>query len=586
MSKWMVSSKKCDFKQIGEELGIDQVVVRIMRNRDMTDISQMKSFLYGGEELFHSYEYMKDVDKAVDILLDKIDENAKIRIIGDYDVDGIMSTYILWKGLSKCGANVDTVIPHRVRDGYGINTAFIEDAAKDGIDTVITCDNGIAASDACDLALEHGITCIITDHHEIPYEMIDSKKRYILPSAPAVIDPKQDDCMYPYKNICGAVVALRVIEALYDAIGEQTDDLEELRELAGFATVCDVMELKDENRVLVKNTLKNLKNSKNVGMRALIKVCGLEDRIISSHSIGFILGPCINATGRLDSADLSLELLQCSTIEDAIVIANELKLLNENRKALTEQGLINALKIIDDEHIFEQKVMVVYMPDLHESLAGIVAGRIKEKYKKPVFVITGTDKTLKGSARSIPAYHIYEAMTKISDLFEKFGGHAMAAGFSLPEENLDEFRKRINNNCSLNEDDYEEKIVIDVPMPMRYVTSSLIEQLSCLEPFGLGNEKPIFAEKDVELLSCRLMGSMQDMARFSVRTKDGFKAEMIVFRNANDMLFAIEKKYGSNALKELMESRAKGILMDVIYYPSINEYQGRKTIQFVVGDYK
>ena len=393
--------------------------------------------------------------------------------------------------------------------------------------------------------------------------MIDSKKRYILPSAPAVIDPKQDDCMYPYKNICGAVVALRVVEALFDAIGEQTDDLEELRELAGFATVCDVMELKDENRVLVKNTLKNLKNSKNVGMRALI-----------------------NATGRLDSADLSLELLQCSTIEDAIVIANELKMLNENRKALTEQGLIKALKIIDDEHIFEQKVMVVYMPDLHESLAGIVAGRIKEKYKKPVFVITGTDKTLKGSARSIPAYHIYEAMTKISDLFEKFGGHAMAAGFSLPKENLDEFRKRINDNCSLNEDDYEEKIVIDVPMPMRYVTSSLIEQLSCLEPFGLGNEKPIFAEKDVELLSCRLMGSMQDMARFSVRTKDGFKAEMIVFRNANDMLFAIEKKYGSNAFKELMESRAKGILMDVIYYPSINEYQGRKTIQFVVGDYK
>jgi single-stranded-DNA-specific exonuclease len=586
MSKWMVSTKKCDFKQIGDELGIDQVVVRVMRNRDMTDISQMKSFLNGSEEIFHSYEYMKDVDKAVDILLDKIDEGARIRIIGDYDVDGIMSTYILWKGLTLCGAHADTVIPHRVRDGYGISTAFIEEAAADGIDTIITCDNGIAATEACDLALEHGITCIITDHHEIPFEMIDSKKKYILPSAPAVIDPKQEDCMYPYKNICGAVVALRVIEALFDAIGEPEDELNELRELAGFATVCDVMELRDENRVLVKNTLKSLKRSKNVGMRALIKVCGLEEKVINSHSIGFILGPCINATGRLDSANLSLKLLQCTAIEDAIVIANELKLLNENRKALTEQGLIKALKIIDDKHISDQKVMVVYMPQLHESLAGIVAGRIKEKYKKPVFVVTDSDEVLKGSARSIPAYHIYEAMTEISDLFVKYGGHAMAAGFSLKKDKLEEFIRRINDNCRLNEEDYEEKIVIDVPMPMRYVTQPLIEQLSYLEPFGLGNEKPVFAEKNVELISCRLMGSMQDMARFNARTSDGFKAELVVFRNANDMLSAIEKKYGSAALKDLMDARASGILMDVIYYPSINEYQGRKTIQFIVGDYK
>ena len=586
MSKWMVSSKKCDFKQIGDQLGVDQVIVRIMRNRDMTDAAEMKSFLNGSFESAHSYESMKDVDKAVDILLDKIDEGSKIRIIGDYDVDGIMSTYILWKGLSVCGADVDTVIPHRVRDGYGINTSFIDEAADDGIDTIITCDNGIAATEACEHALEYNITCIITDHHEVPYVIEGDKKKYILPPAVAVIDPKQEDCDYPYKNICGAVVALRVIEALFDAIGEDERKLEELKELAGFATVCDVMELRDENRALVKYTLDNLCRCKNVGMRALIKVCGLEGKAINSHSIGFILGPCINATGRLDSANLSLELLRSVTIEDAIVIANELRLLNENRKGLTQQGVDKAREIIEESHIYGDKVMVVYVPQLHESLAGIVAGRLKEKYKKPVFVITDSLDGLKGSARSIPSYHIYEAMTRIGDVFTKFGGHAMAAGFSLNADKLDEFVKRINDDCRLTDEDYEEKIVIDVPMPMSYVSQELISQLSLLEPFGPGNEKPVFAQKNVELLSLKMMGAGNDMAKFSARTDDGYKAQLVLFRNAQAMLKSIDDKYGPGICEKLKEGKEGGVLMDIIYYPSINEYQGRKTLQFIIGDYK
>ena len=586
MANWMVAGKKCDFKQIGDQLGIDQVVVRIMRNRGLTDAKQMKSFLYGGDESIHSYESLKDIDKAVDIILEKIDEGAKIRIIGDYDVDGIMSTYILWKGLTVCNADVDTVIPHRVKDGYGISESLIDEAASDGIDTIITCDNGIAAVDAFDHALEYGMTCVITDHHEIPFKEEKGKREYILPSVPAIVDPKQEDCQYPYKNICGAVVALRVVEALFDALGEDLSRLDELKELAGFATVCDVMELKDENRVMVKNTLKNLSKSLNTGMRALVRVCDLEGKAISAYAIGFILGPCINATGRLDSANLSLDLLKCNNIEDAIVIANRLKKFNENRKELTVKGTLMAEYHIAENKVDKDRVMVVYVPDLHESLAGIVAGRIKEKYNKPVFVITDGEEGCKGSARSIPAYHIYEAMSKIGDVFTKFGGHAMAAGFSIDKDRIEEFKKRINETCELTDADYEENIVIDVPMPMSYVTEKLVEQLSVLEPWGQGNEKPVFAQKDVELISCKLMGKTSDMAKFNARTPDGVNVELVLFRNSEKMLKAIDAKYGEKTSEKLFNSKANGILMDVIYYPSINEYMGRKNLQFVIGDYR
>ena len=586
MSQWMVSGKKCDFKHIGESLGVDQVIVRIMRNRDLIDEEQMRRFLYGKNDLIHSYESLKDVDRAVDILLDKIDEGVKIRIIGDYDVDGIMSTYILWRGLTVCGASVDTVIPHRIKDGYGINDSLIDDAANEGIDTIITCDNGIAAREACDHALEYGITCIITDHHEIPFDISEGVKRYVLPNAPAVVDPKQEDCSYPYKNICGAVVALKVMEALFDALGEDEEKLDELRELAGFATVCDVMELRDENRVYVKNTLESLKRSRNIGMRALVKVCGLEGKNISSHSIGFVLGPCINATGRLDSADLSLQLLQSKTIEDAILMADRLKQLNESRKTLTEQGTAMALEIIKKEHIDEDKVMVIYVPGLHESLAGIVAGRIREKYSKPVFIVSDAEEGLKGSARSIPAYHIYEAMTEVKDIFDKYGGHAMAAGFSLQKDRLTEFITRINDNCKLTQADYEERIVIDVPMPLDYVTMELIDQLELLEPWGPGNEKPVFAQKDIEFVSYKMIGKNNDMARFKAKTPSGRGVELLLFRNTDVFFERMDSKYGEGTAKRLKDGAVQNVLMDIIYYPSVNEYQGSRSIQFIINDFR
>lgn len=586
MAKWMVAGKKCDFKGIGDRLGVDQVVVRIMRNRDLLDEEQMRAFLNTNERSYHSYEYMKDVDRAVDILMDKIDEGARIRIIGDYDVDGIMSTYILWKGLSICGADIDAVIPHRIRDGYGISEGLIDDAYNDGVDTILTCDNGIAAVDAFRHAKELGMTCIITDHHEIGYEMLGDEKQYIIPNVDAVVNPKQEDCGYPFKGICGAVVALKLMEALFDAIGEDEHSLKELRELAGFATVCDVMELRDENRALVKNTVASLSNSRNIGMRSLVKVCGLENKQITAYSIGFVLGPCINATGRLESAMLSLELLKAESLEEGISLAEKLKALNEERKDLTEQGTIMADEIIAQRELMNRKVMVVYLPDLHESLAGIVAGRIREKYNKPVFVVTQGESGLKGSARSIPAYHIYDAMSEIKDVFTKFGGHALAAGFSLDENRLDEFEHRINERCLLTEEDYEEKILIDVPMPMSYVTENLIEQLSVLEPFGNGNERPVFAEKDVELIYCRVMGSLGDMGKFAARTRDGATVTLLKFRNLSLLMDAIDRKYGEGTSEKLKSQKCSGIFMDIIYYPSVNEYQGNRSLQFVINDFK
>ncbi len=584
MAKWMVAGKKCDFKQIGDNLGIDQVVVRIMRNRGLMDEASMREFLQADENCYHSYESMKDIDLAIDILMDKIDEGQKIRVIGDYDVDGVMSTYILWKGLSVCGANVDAVIPHRIVDGYGISVSLIDEAIADGVDTIITCDNGIAAKSAFDYAKEHGLTCIVTDHHEIPFED-DGDRRYIIPQVDAVIDPKQEDCAYPFKAICGAVVAYKVIEALLDAIGEDTAHLHELRELAGFATVCDVMELRDENRALVKYTLSRLNNSSNIGMRGLVKVCGLEGKTIKAHSIGFVLGPCINATGRLESAMLSLDLLRSQDIEEAINIASQLKALNDSRKELTELGMQRADEIIEAKGLSYNKVMVVYIPGLHESLAGIVAGRIREKYYRPVFVVTDAENGLKGSARSIPAYHIYEAMSEVKELFDKFGGHALAAGFSLKDGMLEEFDRRINDNCNLKPEDFEEKIVIDVPMPMGYVTEKLIEQLAVLEPFGAGNEKPVFAQKDVEFIYCRLMGN-GTMGKITARTEDGITVELLMFRNLDKLFAAIDAKYGVGSSEALTQRKCSGIKMDIIYYPDINEYQGRRSIQFLLNDYK
>lgn len=585
MGNWRLYNKKCDFEGIGARLGVHPVLVKVMRNRDLLDEESMRKFLFSNTDELHDYSSMIDIDKAIDIIMEKIDEGAKIRIIGDYDVDGIMSTYILKKGLSMCEADVDYVIPHRIKDGYGISVSLIDEAYNDGIDTIITCDNGIAAVEAFDHALELGITCIITDHHEIPYEEDENGRRYIIPTVPAVVDPKREECIYPFKGICGAVVAFKVIECLWDAMGIVTDEIDELRELAGFATVCDVMELKDENRTLVKYTLKSLPHSHNIGMRALVKVCELEGKNISSHSIGFVLGPCINATGRLESANLSVDLLMCETIEDGLEVAKELKDLNEKRKQLTEEGLKQADEAIEQSGA-DDKVLVVYLPGLHESLAGIVAGRIKEKYYKPVFVVTDGKEGMKGSARSIPEYHIYDAMTEVKDVFSKYGGHAMAAGFSVKDGMLEEFRKRINENCRLEPQDFERKVVIDVALNMETVNMNLVEQLSLLEPFGNGNEKPVFAQKNICFISGKIIGKNANVGRFKVRTESGAVGEMLLFYDLGRFFDTINSKYGEGTSDRLLSGNNNNdIIMDVVYYPGINEYQGRKSLQFIMNDF-
>ena len=586
MAKWFVSAKKADFNRIGEKYQISPVLARIIRNRDIIEDCDIKKFLYGNLGDIPDGSLLKDMDEAVRIIHEKILSGKKIRIIGDYDVDGICSTYILKKGLTLCGADVDTVIPHRIKDGYGINEQLIQEAYEDGIDTIVTCDNGIAASSQMEYAASLGITCIITDHHEVPYEIEDGEKVYILPKAAAIIDPKQKECSYPYKNICGGVVAWKLILKLWENCQVSEQDRREILEFAGIATVCDVMELLDENRIIVQEALKSMKNSPNLGLRSLIKVHNLDSEKLSSYHIGFVLGPCFNATGRLDTAARTLELLECTKEREAIYLAAELKNLNESRKEMTEKGVEEAILKIEEERIDEDRVMIVYLPECHESLAGIIAGRIREKYYKPVFILTKAEECVKGSGRSIDGYHMYEELSKCKQLFLKYGGHKLAAGLSLEENNVEDFRRIMNQNCTLTEEDMEEKILIDVPMPMSYVTEKFLKELELLEPFGTGNSKPVFAQKNVKFLSMRVMGKLKNMAKFSVEDENGKRYSLILFRNLEGFLEDIEKKYGKNILDKFVnQNKNSGVEMNIIYYPSINEYMGRQEIQYVMQNW-
>lgn len=593
MAKWFMAAKKADFNKIAQQFHIDPVIARIMRNRDLVTEEEMQLFLRGTLEDLHEPRQLKDVEKAVRILNEKIKTGKKIRIIGDYDVDGICSTYILFKGLTVCGADVDAVIPHRMKDGYGINEALVEQALSDNVDTILTCDNGIAAKDVLEQGKGKGLTCIVTDHHEVPYEEIDGEKVYVIPGVDAVVDPKQEDCPYPFESICGAVVAYKLIQVLLvecniDEAGiKQTH--RELLEMAGIATVCDIMPLKDENRIIVKKALEYLKDSQNPGLQALIAVNELEPSKLTSYSIGFVIGPCINATGRLDTAQLALELLQAKTFEDAVPIASALKKYNVNRKEMTEKGVEEAMALLESGAYDSDRVLVLYLPEVHESLAGIIAGRVREKTGKPAFVLTKAEDGVKGSARSIEAYSVYEEMTKCSHLFTKYGGHKMAAGLSLEEENVKPFRALINANCMLTEEDFEEKILIDVPMPMGYVNNRLIEQLEVLEPFGNGNEKPVFAQKNIVFKKGYRMGKKQNMARFEVLDEEERSFTLVMFRGVERLEEYVDDKFGVGTSKQLFEaSGMKGneLVMDIIYYPSLNEFRGRSNIQFLLQDFK
>lgn len=588
MAKWVVTAKGADFNHIAEKFHIDPVIARIIRNREIVGDENIDGFLHGTIEKLHDPALLKDAEKAADILRDKIAGKLRIRIIGDYDIDGVCSTYILYAGLKFLGADVDTVIPHRIHDGYGMNDHMIQEAHEAGIDTILTCDNGIAAREQIAYAKSLGMTVVVTDHHEVPYEVQeDGSRRECPPLADAVIDPKQADCNYPFDGICGAVVAYKLMQVLFAGHkqAETAPLMQELLAFAAFATVGDVMELIDENRIIVKYGLQEISHSTNVGMQALLAVNGLQDKPLSAYHIGFVLGPCLNATGRLDTACRALRMFQTVDRAEAVTIAGELKELNDNRKNMTLQGTKQAIDAIEDSALRDDNVLVVYLPDCHESLAGIIAGRLRERYYKPVFVLTRSEEGVKGSGRSIEAYHMYDRMSECKELYTKYGGHKMAAGVSMPEENVERFRTYLNEHCELTAEDLEEKIHIDVPMPMSYVTAKFVKQLSVLEPFGNGNPKPVFAQRNLRLLGGKILGKNQNVGRYTVEDEAGRQFEMMYFGNMDAWHDFLNKQFGKEACDRLYLGRGGEIRIHVIYYPDLDVYQGRERLQMIMQDY-
>ena len=612
MAKWFVAAKKADFYGIGQKFHISPVLARIIRNRDIEGEEQIEKYLYGSIDRMYDAELLKGSGMAALLLEQKIREKKPVRVIGDYDADGICSAYILKRGLQACGAVVDTAIPHRIKDGYGLNEHLVEEAHRDGIDTIVTCDNGIAASEQIALAKEYGMTVIVTDHHEIPYEEEtdtgsgEARRRYILPPADVVIDPKQEGDLYPFREICGAMVAFKLMQLLFVKMGlpgltlpdkasaqpgsavKQRSVLDELMEFAAFATICDVMPLRDENRLIVKHGLMLMKNTQNVGLRALMEVnqiCPWIDGKLSAFHIGFVLGPCLNASGRLDSAKQALELLESRTRENAVAQAAFLKQLNDSRKELTEKYVEEAVEMIENGPLKNDRVLVVFLPDCHESIAGIIAGRIRERYYKPVFVLTRGEEGVKGSARSIESYHIYEEMTKCRHFFTKYGGHKMAAGLSMREEDVEAFRKEINALCTLTDDDLQERVHIDVPLPVSRVSFDFVEELELLEPFGTGNEKPVFAQKDLLFLSARVLGKAGNVIKFTVQDDEQKRWEMMLFHGKEEFERYASEKYGQAALDALYEGKSRGLVFDAVYYPGVNTWQGNTRLQLVLQKY-
>lgn len=569
MEKWMVYNKKADFQKIGSEFGIDPVIARLIRNRDIQDMKEIRSYLYGTLAEIPSPWKMKDMERAVQILQKKITQKKKIRIIGDYDIDGVTATCILLKGLKRLNANVDTYIPDRVKDGYGMHEQLIDKALEDGIDTILTCDNGIAAAAEIEYAKKEGLTVIVTDHHDIPFRDTEDGRIWIIPKADAVVNPKQNDCLYPNKNICGAVVAWKLIWALYERLGIDSDEIWDFLELAAIATVGDVMDLQGENRIIVKEGLKKLSSTSFEGLKALICVNNLEGAEITAYHVGFVIGPCINASGRLDTAARSLELLLADNMEDAMKLADDLYDLNQSRKAMTEQGKEQAIQSIEENNLGKDRVLVVYLPDCHESLAGIIAGRIREAYNKPVFVLTKGADGVKGSGRSIETYSMYEELVKCSDLLTQFGGHPMAAGLSMEEKNVELFRRRLNDNCTLTEQNLIPKIMIDVPMPISYLSKKLTEQLKVLEPFGKGNSKPLFAQKNLRAVGIRVFGRNRNVAKMLLIDENGIKMDAVYFGEAQEFVDFVQAHD----------------TISVTYYPEINVFQGRENLQVVIKNY-
>ncbi len=572
---WMVQTKRADFEGLSKKLGVSPVSVRVMRNRGMETEEEMRRYLYGTEKDLYDGSLMLDMDLAVGILEEKLKKGAPIRVIGDYDIDGVCSTYLLLRGLKRaslafCGSEgrIDFVIPDRIADGYGVNIAMIRQAVQDGVDTLVTCDNGIAASKELALAKEHGITVVVTDHHEVPV----NENGQVLPPADAVVDPKREGETYPFPEICGAVVVYKLLQVLYRRAGILEAEWRELLQFAAVATVGDVMKLQDENRLIVKYGLRQLSRTPNLGLRCLAEKNNLNLEALSAYHIGFVIGPCLNAGGRLQTAKLALRLLQAGTKEEADRLAEELKELNDMRKDMTARGEAEAVRQVEEQY-GEDKVLVVFLPECHESLAGIIAGRVREKFHKPALVLTKSQEAegmAKGSGRSIEQYHMFQGLCEVADLLPKFGGHPMAAGLSIEEKNIEEFRRRLNENARLTEEDFIPRIWIDVPMPFEYVTEGLIKEFQSLEPFGQGNEKPLFAQKNLLIRSARVFGRNRNVVKLSLVTETGVPVDGILFGDGDAFL---EKQAGKER-------------MDMVYYPDVNEYNGTRTLQAVIKNYK
>ena len=586
MQQWILINKKADFKALGDKFQIDQVTARIMRNRELIEEEDIRKFLSGDLKDLYNPHLLKDGDRLVDILVEKIQNKHAIRIIGDYDIDGVMATYVLKTALDRCGANVSIQIPDRIHDGYGLNLRLIEKAKEDGIDTILTCDNGIAAMNEIAYAKELGMTVLVTDHHEIPFEEIDGVRQYKKSLADAIVNPHQMECEYPYKYLCGAAVAWKVVCLLYERTGIPGIFAEELLENVAFATVGDIMPLTDENRILVKEGIKRIRKTENIGMKALIAQCGLEASQIDAFHFGFVLGPCINASGRLDTAKRALELFFQTNPAHAMQIANELVVLNEERKELTKEGVDAAVRFYEENDCENDDVLVIYLPEVHESIAGIIAGRIRERYYKPTFVLTRAEDGAKGSGRSTEEYSMYEELCKCQELFTKFGGHPMAAGLSLPEENISIFRKKINELANISEMDKKQKVRIDVPMPMEYVTLDLVREFSVLEPYGKDNTKPVFADRNLRVKRMWIMGKNRNVLKFSLVTEQGHAKTGIYFGDIEAFCTYIEEKFGRAQLDAAMEGRENDIVLSMVYFPKINSFRGVDELQFEIQYYQ
>lgn len=586
MEKWIEIRKGGNFMEKAKKYGIDPLIARIIRNRDIIDEKEITEYLYGGKEALHNPHLLKDVDKAAEIIAEGIAGKKAMRIIGDYDIDGVNATYILLEGIRRCGGNVDAAIPDRMKDGYGINEHLIGQALSDGKELLITCDNGIAAINEINFAKEKGMTVVVTDHHEIPYRNTEQGKEFLRSNADAIVNPKQNDCLYPCKGICGAVVAWKLVQVLYERMDIPVEEAEIFIENAGFATVGDVMDLTGENRILVKLGLKALEHTKNPGMKALIAKNKLSDKPLSAYHIGFVLGPCINASGRLDTAKRSLELLLERDEVKASALAGELVELNESRKYMTQQETQKALEQIEKEGREKDKVLVVYLPECHESLAGIIAGRIREAYQRPVFVLTRGEEGVKGSGRSIEAYSMFDKMTEVAELFTKYGGHPMAAGLSMQEEDIDKLREQLNQKAELSEEDMAEVVRLDAVLPMSYFTVDTIRQLSVLEPCGKSNTKPVFADRNIKITRAGIVGVNRNVLKLHLLDSKGNPVAGVYFGEVEKFLTFLSEKFGSEEVDAAMHGRENSIQFAAVYEPAVDTYSGRESVQAIIRRFR